>query len=126
MSAPTHDITALTGSVQGKPIKVASTGPAGTAGTLLHQVPSGEKHRIELWAWSAATTVVTLTLQIGGTTAPDNELSVTIPPKGSEPTLILPYWQLDGGAAGLPVYGYAGTANMILVAGHANKRVPAA
>jgi hypothetical protein len=117
----TNDIMKLTGSAQGEPVLIESTGPAGSAGTLIMQVPAGKKGRLELWAWSNSAQAVALTLQLGALSAA-RELTVNIPPRGSDPKPVVFFWPFEADAE---VRAYASVANMACVAGHFNERDPA-
>lgn len=122
MSYPTNDIKAFDASALGEPVLVASTGPSGTAGTLIHTVPAGKTVRIELHAWNNSSSPVLLTLQLG-TTLASKELSVWIPPKGSDPKPIVLFWPFKAGAE---IRAFASVANMVCVTGPVNERTPAA
>lgn len=122
MSYPTNEIAILSGSTVGEPIQIASTGPTGTAGTLVHAVPAGKRGRLELWAWNNSSAPVLLTLQLG-TTSAARELSVWIPPKGGDPKPVALFWPYLAGAT---ITAFAATANVICLSGHFNERTPAA
>lgn len=115
-----NDITKLSPAALNEPIQIASTGPAGTAGTLIMLVPAGKKGRLELWGWSNSSSVVKLTLQLG-TTSAAKELTISIPPKGSDPKPLIQYWAYEAGAE---IRGYAEVANVICVTGHFNECTP--
>ena len=68
----------LSGSTDGRNIKVAATA---TAGTTVHtaQVSAADEDFIYLWAMNSDTTDRKLTLEHGGTTAPDDLTEITIP-----------------------------------------------
>lgn len=121
-SYPTNEIKILSGSTAGEPIQVVFTGPSGTAGTLVHAVPAGKTGRLELWAWSNSSSPVLLTLQLG-TTSAARELSVWVPPKGSDPKPVAMFWPY---AAAAEIRAYASVANVVCVSGHFNERTQAA
>jgi len=122
MTTPaSNDITKLSSSTSGEPIQVASTGPAGTAGTTIMTVPTGKKGRLELWAWNNSSSTVLLTLQLG-TTSAAKELSVSIPPKGSDPKPVVFFWPYESATV---ISAYAAVANVICVTGPFNERTPA-
>ncbi|HEY1191392.1 MAG TPA: hypothetical protein VGE74_27405, partial [Gemmata sp.] len=61
----------LSGSTNGKPIKVAATA---TAGTTIHTAQSGATGWDEIYCWvtNTSASAVNLTIEFGGTTDPDN------------------------------------------------------
>lgn len=122
MSYPSNEIKAFDASALGEPVLVASTGPSGTAGTLIGTVPAGKTQRVELWAWNNSAAVVRLTLQLG-TSLASKELSVDIPPKGSDPKPLVFFWPFKAGAE---IRAFASVANMVCVIGPINERTPAA
>ena len=104
----------LTGSVGGVGIKVTSTSSA----VEVHSHDSTFNHsqfdELHLWAYNAHTSAVTLTIQWGGTTSPDNLLPISIN-SGSFLKVV------DGMHIGadLAVNAVAGTANKIILYGYA-------
>jgi hypothetical protein len=108
----------LSGSTNGRGIKVAAT--SGT-GTLLHTAIAGTSSFDEIWLWAynSHTADVELTIQWGGTTAPDDETKVTIPFKSGQILVI------DGRLLqnSLVVRAYAATTNVIQIHGYANQIV---
>ena len=72
----------LSGSTDGKGIKITTT--SGT-GTLIHTAQSGsvdpDMDLLTLYATNQDSQTRTVTLQWGGTTSPDNEISISIPSK---------------------------------------------
>ena len=112
----------LSGSTQGRAIKIAAT-TSGSAGTTIHTTGSSSSVLDELWLFAANTSSspVVLTIQWGGTTAVDNEIPLTIPPR-SGLTLVVPGLPITGtGSAGNTVAAYAGTANVITVSGYVHR-----
>lgn len=110
----------LSGSTQGKAIKVAATA---STGTTIHATGTSSSIIDEVWlyAYNSSTGPVTLTIQYGGTTAVDNDIKIDIPPT-SGLTLIVPGLILTGtGSAANTVYAYAGTTNVITITGYVNR-----
>jgi hypothetical protein len=110
----------LSGSTQGKAIKVAATA---STGTTIHATGTSSSVIDEVWlyAYNSSTGPVTLTIQYGGTTAVDNDIKIDIPPT-SGLTLIVPGLILTGtGSAANTVYAYAGTTNVITITGYVNR-----
>ena len=110
----------LSGSTQGKAIKVAATA---STGTTIHATGTSSSIIDEVWlyAYNSSTGPVTLTIQYGGTTAVDNDIKIDVPPT-SGLTLIVPGLILTGtGSAANTVYAYAGTTNVITITGYVNR-----
>lgn len=112
--------TLLSGSTQGKPIKVVATA---TTGTTVHATGTSSSIIDEVWlyAFNSSTGPVALTVEYGGVTAPDQNIVITIPPT-SGLTLVVPGLILTGtGAAANSVTAFAGTANVITISGYVNR-----
>jgi len=110
----------LSGSTDGKAIKVAATA---SPGTTVHATGISASVLDEIWlyAYNSSGAAVQLTVQFGGTTAVDNDIKLTIPAV-SGLTLAIPGLLLSGtGSAANTVYAYAGTANVVTVAGYVNR-----
>ena len=117
---PTFTKTLLSGSTQGKPIKVAATA---TTGTTIHATGTSSANIDEVWlyAYNSSTGPVALTVEFGGTTAPDQNIKIDVPPT-SGLTLVVPGLVLTGtGAAANNVTAFAGTANVITISGYVNR-----
>lgn len=111
---------ALSGSTQGKAIKVVATA---STGTTIHATGTSSSIIDEVWlyAYNSSTGPITLTIQYGGTTSPDNDIKIDIPAT-SGLTLVVPGLILTGtGAAANTVYAYAGTANVVTISGYVNR-----
>ncbi|NBV23586.1 MAG: hypothetical protein EBS05_16905 [Proteobacteria bacterium] len=118
--AVTYTKTILSGSTQGKAIKVAATS---STGTTIHATGTSSTTIDEVWLWAqnTDTTARKLTVQYGGTTSPDNEIEVTVPAE-SGLMLVVPGLILTGtGAAANTIYAYAATANVITISGYVNR-----
>jgi len=116
----TYSKVLLSGSTQGKGIKVVATA---STGTTIHATGTSSTTIDEVWlyAYNSDTAARLLTIQFGGTTSPDNDIKVTIPPQ-SGLTLVVPGLILTGtGAAANTVYAYAATANVITISGYVNR-----
>jgi hypothetical protein len=116
----TYSKVLLSGSTQGKAIKVAATA---SAGTTIHATGTSATIEDEIWlyAYNSSSATVTLTIQFGGTTAVDNDIKLPIPPT-SGLTLVTPGLILTGtGSAANTVAAYAGTANVITISGYVNR-----
>lgn len=119
MTTPTFSKLELSGSADGRPIKVAATSSPGTA---IHTATSSITGYDEIWLWAinSDTTARLLTVQFGGTTAPDDSISATIPIVGALPVLIIPGLILQNS---LLVKAFAATTNVITLAGFVNRVV---
>lgn len=110
----------LSGSTNGKAIKIAATT---SVGTTIHATGTSATIIDEVWlyAYNSDATAVTLTIQFGGTTAVDNDIKLLIPAT-SGLTLVVPGLILTGtGSAANTISSYASTANVITVSGYVNR-----
>ncbi|NTU73633.1 hypothetical protein HGB07_05725 [Candidatus Roizmanbacteria bacterium] len=107
----------LSGSTDGSPIKVVATA---TAGTTIHTAVAGTTagtfDEIYLYAQNNHTTTVTLTIEFGGATAPDQNIIMTLASK-SGLQLIIPGLILQNG---LTVKAFASVANVVCLSGFVN------
>ena len=78
MAAQVFTKALLSGSTNGKGIKVVQTA---TAGTLLHTAVAGTSSLDEIWlyAYNGHTADVVLTIEWGEATVPDGNIIITIP-----------------------------------------------
>ena len=116
----TYSKELLSGSTNGKAIKVVATA---STGTTIHATGTSATIEDEIWlyAYNSSTAGVVLTIQFGGTTAVDNDIKITIPAT-SGLTLVIPGLILTGtGSAANTIYAYAGTANVVTVSGYVNR-----
>lgn len=104
----------LSGSTDGKQIKVVATA---TAGTTIHTAHATAKDEIWLWAVNSDTTARKLTIEWGEATAPDGNVEVTIPAESGY-LLVIPGMILTNS---LVVKAFAATANVILINGYVNR-----
>lgn len=102
----------LSASTNGRQIKVAATA---TPGTLLHTCTSGtdQLEAISLEAVNKSGATVTLTIEFGGTTDPDDLIQIDIP-SGRGPIVVCDARRLNNG---LSVRAFAGTTNVISIYG---------
>jgi hypothetical protein len=110
----------LSGSTQGRRIKVAATA---TPGTLLHTTGVGpvtvQYDRIFLTAMNSDTVNRDLVIEFGGTTSPDDLITVTVPPKSGLMIVVDGDLLAGDGASGVNVRAFCATANVITVGGYA-------
>jgi hypothetical protein len=107
----------LSGSTDGKAIKVVATATAGTTiHTAVAGTTAGTYDEIWLWAYNGNTADVTLTLEFGGATVPDQNIIINIPFKSGliplVPGLIL--------QNSMVIKAFAATANVITIIGFVN------
>jgi hypothetical protein len=110
----------LSGSTDGKPIKVAAT--AIGSGTTIHTAQSGTSFLDEIWLWVSNTDSVerTLTIGHGGTTDPDDlTLKAVTIAANSGPQCISPGLPLQNS---LIVKAAASVANVLTITGHVNRQ----
>jgi len=110
----------LSGSTQGKAIKIAQTA---STGTTIHATGTSSSVIDEVWlyAYNSSASGVVLTIQFGGTTSVDNDIKLSIPGTAGL-TLVVPGLILTGtGSAANTIYAYAGTANVITISGYVNR-----
>lgn len=109
----------LSGSTDGKAIKVAATA---TAGTLIHTGSTTTTTLDEVWLYAvnSSASAVKLTIEWGEATAPDGNIELTVTAE-SGLVLVIPGLLLKGNATALTVKAFAATANVICVHGYINQ-----
>jgi hypothetical protein len=108
----------LSGSADGRGIKVAATGSPGTLiHTALSNVAANEWDEVWIKAVNTSGSAVKLTIQWGGTTDPDDLVEVTIPAESGF-TEVIPGHVLQNGKE---VRAFAATANVIVLHGFVNR-----
>ena len=118
MAATSITPMVLSGSTNGRGIKVAATA---TPGTTLHTATSTstELDEITLYANNSDSTDRLLTIELGGVTSPDDLVQVTVPAQSGW-NLIVSGHRLKGGVV---VKAFAATANVIVMFGEVNRIV---
>lgn len=108
----------LSGSTNGKGIKVVATA---TLGTTIHTAVSGTSSFDEIWlyAYNSDTVTRTLTIEWGQATVPDGNIIVSIPNQSGRFLLV------DGRLLNnsLVVTAFASAANVIIIDGFVNSIV---
>lgn len=109
----------LSGSTDGRGIKVAATS---SSGTTIHTGSSTATTYDEIWLYAvnSDTTARKLTVQWGGTTDPDDSIELTIAAE-SGLVLLTPGLVIKGNATPLVVRAFAATTNVILIHGYVNR-----
>lgn len=110
----TYTKVKLSGSTDGKQIKVVQTA---TAGTTIHTADATALDEIWLYCVNSSSSAVKLTIEWGEATAPDGNIEVTIQPESGY-TLVVPGLLLTNS---LVVKAFAGTANVLLINGYVNR-----
>ena len=114
----TYSAGLLSGSTNGRPIKIAATS---SPGTTVHAAVTGTTSYDEIWLWATNTdsTERTITVEWGGTSNPDDRIvnAYTLP--ANSPRILL----IEGERLqnGLIVKAFASAANVVLVSGHTNR-----
>ena len=110
---------ALSGSTDGKMIKVAQTA---TAGTTLHTGSATATTFDEIWLYAvnSDTTARKLTIEWGGVASPDDLIEFTVPAE-SGLYLITAGLVIKGNATPLVVRAFCATANVVMIAGFVNR-----
>lgn len=106
----------LSGSTDGKQIKIVATG---TPGTTIHTAVVGVSDYDEIWLWATNnhTSAVNLTIEFGGVASPDDLIQLSVPSK-SGLYLVIPGWVLQNSQV---VKAFAATANVICIGGFVNR-----
>ena len=106
----------LSGSTNGKGIKVAATA---TAGTTIHTAVAGTSDWDEIWLWcvNSSSSDVKLTLEYGEATAPDGNIEYVVPAEDGL-KIILPGTILQNE---LVLKAFAGTADVLIIHGFVNR-----
>ena len=109
----------LSGSTDGKSIKVVQTA---TAGTTIHTGSATASTLDEVWIYAvnSSASSVKLTIEWGEATAPDGNIEVTVLPEAGLVTVI-PGLLIKGNATPLVVKAFAGTTNVICINGFVNQ-----
>jgi hypothetical protein len=112
----------LSGSTDGKAVKVAATASAGTTIHTAYTTVTTAGAHDEIWLWAVNSDTVDrlLTIQFGGTTSPDDSIQYTVPAQDGL-HLVLPGFVLQNTAI---VRAFAAAANVILIHGFVNQITP--
>ncbi len=105
----------LSGSTNGKGVKIVATS---TPGTTIHTAVSGTSSLDEIWlyAYNGHTANVTLTIEWGGVAVPDDNIVIDIPYKQGK------FLVMDGGLLqnSLVVKCFASVTNVVVITGFVN------
>jgi len=114
----TYTKAKLSGSTNGRGIKVVQTA---TAGTLIHTAVSGTTQFDEVWLYCINTSVssVKLTIEYGGVSAPSEIVEFTVPAEDGL-YAIIPGLVIQNS---LVIRAFAATTNVLIIHGFVNKIV---
>jgi len=104
----------LSGSTDGRMVKVAATA---SAGTTIHTAHASSLDEVWLWAVNSDTTARKLTIEFGGTSSPDDLIELTVQPE-SGLVLVIPGFIVTNSVV---VRAFAATANVVNIAGFVNR-----
>jgi hypothetical protein len=106
----------LSGSTNGKQIKVVATE---TAGTTIHTAVAGTSDLDEIWLWAVNSSgaAVKLTIEWGEATAPDGNIEFSVPAEDGL-YLVVPGLLLQNE---LVVSAFASAANVVMLTGYVNR-----
>jgi hypothetical protein len=109
----------LSGSTNGKAIKVAEDA---TAGTLIHTGSATVTTLDEVWLYAVNSSAsdVKLTIEWGEATAPDGNIELSVVAE-SGLVLVVPGLLIKGAATELEVRAFAATADVICIHGYVNQ-----
>ncbi len=104
----------LSGSTDGKMVKVAATA---TLGTTIHTAHATDLDELWLYAVNSDTSARKLTIEFGGATSPDCLIEVTIPAE-SGLVVVVPGLLLTNSLA---VTAFCASANVVMIGGFVNR-----
>ena len=109
----------LSGSTDGRMIKVTQTA---TAGDTIHTGPTNTAHFHEVWLYAvnSDSTDRKLTIEWGDVSAPDDLIEFTVPAEDGL-YLLVPGLVLQGNASALIVKAFCATADVVSIAGYVNE-----
>ena len=115
----TYSKIALSGSTDGRLIKVAATA---TAGTTIHTGSATATTFDEIWLYAvnSDTSDRKLTIEFGGVSSPDDLIEQTITAE-SGLLLVVPGLVIKGNATPLVVRAFAASANVVMIGGYVNR-----
>jgi hypothetical protein len=114
----TFSKTILSGSTDGRAIKVVATA---TPGTTVHtgSATAATLHEVWLYATNTDTTARKVTIEWGGVSSPDDLIEFTCAAE-SGLTLVIPGLIIKGNATPLVVKAFCATANVVTIHGYVN------
>ena len=115
----TYEKVKLSGSTDGRLIKVAATA---TPGTTIHTGSATATTYDEVWLYAvnSDTTARKLTIEWGSTSSPDDLIELTVAAE-SGLVLITPGLVIKGNATPLVVRAFCASANVVMIGGYVNQ-----
>lgn len=107
----------LSGSTDGRGVKVVATA---SSGTTIHTAHATDLDEVWLYAYNSHSAAVALTIQFGGTSTPDDDITVSVPAQQGL-YLLVPGLVLTNSVV---VRAYAATANVVMIQGFVNRITP--
>jgi hypothetical protein len=107
----------LSGSTDGRGIKVVATA---SSGTTIHTAHATSLDEVWLYGYNSDTVSRLLTIQFGGTTSVDDDIKVTLPSQTGL-TLVVSGLILTNSSV---VRAYAAAANVVVLTGYINRITP--
>jgi hypothetical protein len=109
----------LSGSTDGKAVKVAATA---TAGTTIHTGSATTTTLDEVWLYAvnSSASAVKLTIEWGEAAAPDGNIELSVAAE-SGLVLVVPGLLIKGNATPLVVKAFAATTNVVMLHGYVNQ-----
>ena len=105
----------LSGSTDGRQIKVVATA---TLGTTIHTAHATSQDEVWLWAVNSSASPVKLTIEYGGVTAPDDLIEQTVQPESGLMLLVPGSSPLTNSVV---VTAFAAVANVVMIQGYVNR-----
>lgn len=117
----TYQKSFFSASLNGRPIKIGATN---SPGTIIHTTDEYPENIDEIWIYANNTSgsVVTLTIQHGGTTSPDDNIVFSLAANSSM-TKIIPGMLIaaDDNSTPANIRAFASTTNVVTLTGFVNK-----
>ncbi len=110
----TYSSITLSGSTNGRMIKVAATA---STGTTIHTAHASAQDELHLWAINTDSTDRKLTIELGGTGSPDDLVEFIVPAEDGF-YKIIPGARLTGSVV---TTAFAATTNVIMIMGYVNR-----
>lgn len=123
MATNATSIIVLSGSTQGKGIKVVATS---STGTTIHTTGTSATvvDRLYLYAVNSDTTDRKLTVEFGGTTSPDCLIEITIPAEAGMVQITDGFPLMGNGSVGLTTTAFCASANVVMIYGYVLRVTP--
>lgn len=119
---PTYTKVKLSGSTQGRGVVIAATSSGGGL-TAVHATTTSatSQDEVHLWAVNSDTSDHKLTIEFGGTTAPNDLIEVTIPAESGLVEVVPGLILMGDGSATLTITAFAASASKIILHGFVNR-----